>query len=59
MDLFNNDFGINLTKANPGLSELELAELLCNYLNSGDLKILADPNLSTERVISSSGCQCN
>jgi hypothetical protein len=48
-----------LAKDNPGLSELELAELLCNWLSSGDLKILANANTPQEFVTSSHGCNCN
>ncbi|MFZ1379844.1 MAG: hypothetical protein WAS56_09275 [Saprospiraceae bacterium] len=48
-----------MAKDNPGLSELELAELLCNWLSSGDLKILANPNTPQEFVTSSHGCNCN
>ncbi|MBK8641405.1 MAG: hypothetical protein IPN15_04040, partial [Saprospiraceae bacterium] len=39
MDLFNNDLGISIAENNPGLSKAELANLLCNYINSGDFKL--------------------
>ncbi|MBK6351841.1 MAG: hypothetical protein IPF46_00205 [Saprospiraceae bacterium] len=58
MDLFNNDLGISIAENNPGLSEAELANLLCNYINSGDFKIMADPHLPSEHLIFSTGCIC-
>ena len=58
MDLFNNDLGISIAENNPGLSKAELANLLCNYINSGDFKIMADPHLPSEHLIFSTGCIC-
>lgn len=58
MDLYNNSFGIELAINNPGLTEDELADLICNYLFSGDLQIIVDEDFPSKRIIQSTGCTC-
>lgn len=58
MDLYNNSKGIEIGVNNPGISEAELANLICNYLASGDLKVIQNPDTQNEILINSNGCNC-
>ncbi|MGB5026276.1 MAG: hypothetical protein WBO44_13060, partial [Saprospiraceae bacterium] len=58
MDLFNNSKGIEYGENNPGLSETQLADLICVYLETGDLKIIKNPDTNNELLVSSLGCDC-
>jgi len=58
MDLWNNSIGRGIGVANPDLSLSELADLVCEALEDGNLIVLQDPSDSTSNVVFSDNCSC-
>ena len=59
MDLFNNELGRAIFSDNPTASTSELANLICESIELGNMVILDNPGDGNSNIISSENCNCN